>query len=151
MGQAIGITHVFPNATVAASGTFSAESVVIPISDIEGLSAAEASGFSVDYVGTYDHDDDGSATSQNGTYTGNAEKFIYGILKSYAKVHKKVRDAYTADQAASAPAGYDQGPDAIVTAGFSALQGSTGTNLQSSINLKFIHPAPSVDLLDEDD
>jgi hypothetical protein len=152
MGQAIGFDQVFPNATFTASGSVTVASIVIPITDIFGLTAAEAASFSVDYAGTFDHNDDGSATDQSDTYTGNAEKIIWGMLKKYEALHKKIDAAYVTDQALATPLGYDAGPEAIAFGnGFGNLQSSSGGRLKQTLNLTFLYPAPAVDLLDEDD
>tara|TARA_Y100001973_G_C5110290_1_gene287335 strand:+ start:383 stop:853 length:471 start_codon:yes stop_codon:yes gene_type:complete len=156
MGQAIGFTQAFPNATFVdggtSAGTPAGDSILIPIADIEGLTDAEANDFSVVYAGTFDHNDNGTATDQGGTYTGNCEKIIWGILKKYEAIHKKIDAAYTADQALSTPTGTDAGPEAIAFGnGFGNLQSAPNGRLKQTITLTFLYPEPAVDLLNEDD
>ena len=147
--QALGITHVFPNAVVYANGdtgvTIPADGVFIPSGDLEKLThSSEVDGFSVDYV-----DAAGSTTS----YTGNCEKFMLGLISTYVTKRLAVDADRAADVAKTTPLGTSDGPSAItIGTGFSALKTTGEANkLKQTVSLSFIYAEPTTDLVDEDD
>ena len=146
--QALGITHVFPNASIFESGdalgTASFDGVILKTADLEGLAHATAvNNFSVAYT-----DVSGSAP----TYNGNCEKFIFGLLSTYVTKLTAVKADYATDQAKATASqeGTSQEPSAITTGGFGTLTASGGS-LKKTITLTLNYATPTLDLLDEDD
>ena len=146
--QALGITHVFPNATLFESGdalgTASFDGIILKTADLTGLDhGTEVNNFSVAYT-----DVSGSTV----TYNGNAEKFLFGLIQAYNTKLQAVKADYATDQAKATASqeGTSDAPSAIATSGFGAL-GVSGGQLKKDIRLTFNFASPSLDLLNEDD
>lgn len=150
--QAIGLTHVLPNAEFGTpSGgsittTNTTECVVIPLSDLGITASSGGSSYSIVYTGA-----DGTDT----TYTGNADLFLQSLIDAWYTKFKAISDAYTADQAKATADQQDTDPppSACTSTGFTSYttSGNTGNKLRNQITINFLYEEPSVALVNDGD
>ena len=153
----IGFTLAFPNSVFAQgtdvlTGGTTDKYVCIHESDITGLDdSTEGSGFSVTWTGSNPLDGNNPFA---GSYTGNAEKIIYGILKNYVTNKASLKAKYDTEYASDTSTTQTQGPTGLSTNGFSSFSGASAdsngnSRVQNSISLSFIYASPSVDIFED--
>jgi hypothetical protein len=150
--QAIGLTHVLPNAEFATPSTGSitttltTECLIIPISDLGVTATTGGSSYSIVYT---------DATGTDTTYTGNADLILQSLISKWYTRFKQISDDYTADQAKATASQQDTDPppSACTSTGFTSYttSGSTGNKLRNQITVNFLYEEPSVSLVDDGD